>query len=111
MRQLYPLNPVIMNNEIIKHAYNGHFDATCLMSEGLSVEQACELIQNGAQFDKVVLVNGEGQELIPLVGNQLNWDDEQMPEFLSVTVDTQTGNFVKTLCDKLKQSNSMMGMG
>ncbi len=60
----YPLKPVITSNSILASLYDDHPDSVTLTSGCLTPAQAAQLLEQGVIFDTVVLLNGEGDELM-----------------------------------------------
>jgi len=84
MSKPYPLNPVISSNTVLAANYNASVACATMMSECLTPHRALDLLEHGAKFDSIVLVNGEGKRLILKMGDPAHWDDETMPKIKSV---------------------------
>jgi hypothetical protein len=75
--EIYPIVPVITSNRAFASLYDRHPRSIYLISGCLEPRAASTLLDQGAAFDTVVLLNGEGEEvvarLIPASGG-----DEQL---------------------------------
>src|SRR5206468_933606 len=60
----YPLKPIITNDPALARLYDDHPDSLTLTSGCLTPAQASSLLEQGAIFDTVVLLNGQGTELL-----------------------------------------------
>jgi len=63
MPGIYPLNPVITSNPAFASLYDMHPLSLYLISECLTPSEAARLLDEGAVFDTVVLLGGEGKGL------------------------------------------------
>lgn len=59
----YPLKAVVTTNPVLASLYDGDPYSTLLTSGCLSPGELSELLDQGASFDAVVFINGEGQGL------------------------------------------------
>ena len=86
MSNLYPLKPVVCNNAELAALYNQDQTSIFQTSSCLTAEDVVDMINNGAQLDTLVLVNGQGEELIYHIGECVNWDEEKLPKIVRVNV-------------------------
>lgn len=101
MSKTYPLNPVISSNRVLAANYNASMVSATMMSECLSPQEALELINNGAKFNSIVFVNGEGKRLIEKIGDPKNWDEETMPAIKSVWLNPHAKEAIEEIYDVL----------
>jgi hypothetical protein len=79
--QTYPIRPVITTDADLAQAYNQHPTSMTMVSACVTPDEARALIEQGAKFETVHLVDGAGRELfadasaLPLV-RHLNRNDE-----------------------------------
>jgi hypothetical protein len=99
IRETYPLNLVVSSNTVLAANYNKSLASATMMSECLNPHQVLELINRGARFHSIVLVNGEGKGLILRMGDPKNWDEETMPKVKSVWLNPHAEEAVQELCD------------
>jgi hypothetical protein len=64
MLATYPLKPVITVNPLLVSRYNGHPSSHNLVSKCITPQEAEQLLDAGAVFESVVLVDGAGEDLI-----------------------------------------------
>jgi hypothetical protein len=101
MSQNYPLNPVVSSNTVLAASYNKSLASASLMSECLTPHQVLDLIGRGARFNSIVLVNGEGRNLLGKLGDPRQWDEETMPKVRSVWIDPHAEEAVEELCNAI----------
>lgn len=70
--------------------YNASMVSATMMSECITPHRALDLLDLGAKFNSLVLVNGEGKNLIEKIGDPKQWDDETMPRIKSVWLNPHT---------------------
>ncbi len=81
MPGIYPLNPVITSNPAFASLYDMHPLSLYLISECLTPSEAARLLDEGAVFDTVVLLGGEGKELADRLASE---EDSQAQTFAQV---------------------------
>jgi hypothetical protein len=64
MLGVYPLRPVITDDPLWKSVYDGHPDSVNLTSECITAGEARSLLDEGAVFEAVVLLNDAGEHLL-----------------------------------------------
>ncbi|SRR6266545_4745141 len=109
MSETYPLNPVVSTNTVLAANYNKSLASATMMSECLTPHKLLDLIKRGARFHSIVLVNGEGKNLIAKMGDPKNWDEETMPKIKSVWLNPHAKEAVDELCDIV--GNKKLGAG
>jgi hypothetical protein len=76
MLSVYPLKPVITEDPAWKSVYDRHPDSVSLTSACITPGEAERLLDEGAIFDAVVLLNDAGEELIgKLVPDEIDHPD------------------------------------
>lgn len=111
MNALYPLKPVITSNPSLTYEYNTHLTSAFLISACLTARQVAELLDNGAKFDALVLVDGEGEELIARMGDPKSWDSETMPEIQKISLAQSESNPIAEIHKILQRNMLVAGMG
>lgn len=91
---IYPLVPVICDDEQFSDAYNADmmsslYQSTCMQSN--DVEQ---MISEGAKFDQLVFVNHESNDLVDKYKFDGQWSEEIMPEIVNVNLEKISKNAV-----------------
>lgn len=61
--QLYPLKPVVTRNALLAEQYNSNPLSSFLISGCMTPEQATELLDGGAKFQTMYLVDGDGEDI------------------------------------------------
>ena len=61
--EIYPIKPVITSDRAFASLYDRHARSIYLISGCLRPDEASSLLDAGAVFDTLVLLNGEGEEL------------------------------------------------
>jgi hypothetical protein len=74
---IYPLKPVITSNRAFAALYDLHPHSLFHISGCLTPSEAESLIDQGAVFDTVVLLNGEGEELIARLTTDVDPQDQR----------------------------------
>jgi len=79
---VYPLKAVVTSNPELSSAYNSDSTSMLLTSECLTPEALKELVAQGAQFEKIVSTNGEGEEVIgELIMSAQSQGMDGLPQF------------------------------
>lgn len=99
MAKTYPLNPVVSSNTVLASNYNGSMESAAMMSECLTPHQLAELVESGARFRSIVLVNGEGKSVLSKLGDPQRWDPETLPRVKTVWLNPHAREAVAELCD------------
>ena len=110
-QQIYPLTPVIFNHPQFMEAYNAHPDSATRMTACLTPEDFDLLISQNLVFDKVVLVNGQGNELVGKLGDIDTWDDEFMPKIESFEFHGSIADAISNLHELIEGDPMEYGMG
>lgn len=63
MIQLYPMNPVVCENDLLAEQYNKSRASIYMASQCLSEKAVEDMISQGAEFDSVICVGDAGQKL------------------------------------------------
>lgn len=108
---VYPLNPIVSSNPQLVEAYNTHPDSMMLMSECFTPEQLRTLINDKATFNKLVLVDREGADCLPLMGDMTNWDNELMPLVEQVALSSDIDELVTQIHNVISVRADYAGMG
>ncbi|HEX7635758.1 MAG TPA: hypothetical protein VF427_10820 [Noviherbaspirillum sp.] len=94
----YPLKPVITNDKRLAALYDNHPESIDMISACLTPEEANRLLDQGAVFDSVVVLNGDGEQLIQrLVPMTEDYDEALFPQVVSVTLDHIDGQSVPVI--------------
>jgi hypothetical protein len=101
MSERYPLNPVVSSNTVLAANFNRSLASATVMSECLTPHQLLDLIDRGARFQSIVLVNGEGKTLLQKIGDPRQWDEERMPKIKSVWLNPHAEQAVEELCSAI----------
>ena len=111
MSNLYPLKPVISSSRELAHKYNESMASVMLTSACLTPDEASKLLSEGAVFNQIVLVNGDGEQLPSQIGDPNNWDNEVLPTIKRVSLDTSAPDAIKKLHRMLNDKTNIVGMG
>jgi hypothetical protein len=85
MAGIYPLKPVITTNAALGAIYDDHPWSVFYTSACLKPQAAAALLDEGAVFDTVVLLNGEGAELVERLVPAGSYDPELYPKVIQVS--------------------------
>ncbi len=109
--KLYPVKPVITSNPQLASSYNTHPVSGLLASACLTVDEASRLLQDGALFDTILLLNGEGEDVVNRIGGDKEaWDNEIMPSIKRLVVPMDANQAVETIHAALRDMEiSSMG--
>lgn len=91
--------------------YNEHLASSYLISQCITPEDAAELLERGAVFNELVLVDGEGEELLPKIGDVRNWDDETMPYIRRLSLGSDEDEDVRKIHQLIEEANRAADMG
>lgn len=100
MTAYYPLKAVVTSNSALAADYNQHDISVFLTSGCLSPEEFGLLINGGAQFESVVLVDGAGEQLVKKLA------DGSSPE---LTIDRVAIGDERSLDEAIKKIHSVFG--
>lgn len=78
----YPLTPVVTSSKALAEQYNDNFMSHYMLSACISSEECETLLNDGAIFEKMILINDDTQKLFPLIGKKYNWNEELMPQII-----------------------------
>jgi len=87
MIQMYPLNMVVSNDQAFIQTYNSNDSSAFLMSQCCDVEKFKGMLEQGAKFDFIACVNGEGSDLVKDSQAQDSWEMEFQPRVDQFNVD------------------------
>lgn len=111
MSVLYPLKPVVTTNTLLARKYNDDVRSAFLISACMTAQQAMELLDQGAQFDSVVLVNGEGEDVAARLGDPRVWSAETMPGIERLSLARDAEHTVAEIHRLLQRNMLVAGMG
>ena len=111
MMQPYPLNPVVTSDPSLTSKYNAHPASDNLISACLSPDRVEQLLKEGAQFETMVFINGEGEALINQIGDVEHWDNEFMPRIERLKITTDPSADTETIHRAITGDPSDKGMG
>jgi len=86
MNEIYPCRVAITSDERLANYYNENPENALMASRCITVEQAFCLLEEERKIETLILINGEGEELISYLGEQLGWEDANMPDIVRVEV-------------------------
>lgn len=109
--EIFPLNPVITSNPILTSHYNKDLKNSYLLSECLTLNQVEKLLEQNAVFNKLIFVNGEGEELVAQLGDINNWDNELMPLFEHYRYTGDNNKAIEEIHNLLKANRTTAGLG
>lgn len=64
MLQFYPLQPVVTSNQQFAQTYDDNPQSISLTSGCITPDNMAALLSRGVKFDLIVLLNGEGEDLL-----------------------------------------------
>jgi len=79
MAGIYPLKPVITSNAALGAIYDDHPTSVYYISACMTPQAAVALLDEGAKFQALVLLNGEGEELAERLLPPGDYDPELYP--------------------------------
>ncbi len=104
MIEVYPCRVIITNNEPLANAYNNDPESALVASHCMTVEEAFSLFEEKKKIETVILVNGEGEELIHYLGTQFKWNKKNMPDIVPIEVLIDHESAIKIIRDALVRS-------
>lgn len=111
MLHAYPIKPIISSDKQLAANYNNDPKSAHLLSACLTPTEAADLLAQGAVFQDLVLVNGEGEELLSAIGDPFNWDLEIMPYVKRATISAPPDRAVAQLHEIIQQTLAVCGVG
>ncbi len=87
MIQMYPLNMVVSNDEAFMKAYNSNDLSAFLMSQCCSTDNLKGMLEQGARFDSIACMDGEGSDLVKDCQAQDSWEMEFQPRVDQLKLD------------------------
>jgi hypothetical protein len=103
MAGIYPLRPIITSDTALGALYDDHPWSVFNISACMTPQAAAALLDRGAVFDGVVLLNGEGRELIERLLPQGDYDPEVHPRVEQLELAAAAGpQAVKAIHRKLQ---------
>jgi hypothetical protein len=79
MIQMYPLNLVVSNNEAFSRAYNSNETSIFMTSQCFDEGKLASMLEQGAKFNSIICVDGEGDEIVESLKANNEWDSEIQP--------------------------------
>ncbi len=86
MFDIYPCRVVVTSCDKLVYYYNADPKNALMASYCLIAESASCLVTEQRKIETVVLINGEGEELICLLADRLKWSKGNMPDVLRLDV-------------------------
>ena len=111
MSMVYPLQVIISSDHNFAEAYNSHVNSVVYASKCITPTEAEEYLDQGVNFDRVIIANGEGESLLPKMGDVNNWNDDFMPRISRVNFAEGSPEAVTQIHSELVNSVFEQGMG
>jgi len=108
---VYPLQVIISSDHHFAEAYNSHVNSVVYASKCITPNEAEEYLDKGVKFDRVIITNGEGEALLPKMGDLKNWNDDFMPRISRVNFVGGSSDAVTQIHSELVDSVFEQGMG
>jgi hypothetical protein len=97
MAGIYPLKPIITSNSALGAIYDDHPWSVYYTSACMTPQAAAALLDRGAHFDTVVLLNGEGAELLERLVPKGDYDPELYPRVTTLSLPGAGPDAVKAI--------------
>lgn len=91
---IYPLVPVICDDEQFAEAYNTDMMSSLYQSTCMRVSDVEKMIDEGASFSQMVFINNDSNAFIDKYKFDGQWRDEVMPEIVHVKLENISKNAV-----------------
>jgi hypothetical protein len=111
MSEIYTINPVISNDNQLRDIYNASLKSSLLVSECMSESEFSSLLEHGLKLGNVILVNNDGLEIANMLGEALNWDEEQMPNIKPIYTDDNMEEALGSIHEIIERDYLKCGMG
>ena len=92
-------------------AYNAHPDSVTNMTACLTPEEFDALVSKNLAFNKIVIVNGQGSDVMSKIGQADNWDDEFMPKVETFKFNGSIQNAISAVHALIEEDPMEYGMG
>jgi len=102
MPGIYPLRPIITSDDALTSLYNADPTSVYYISECVTPAQAAQLLDEGVHFDTVVLVNGEGRELIDRLLPKEAYEPELFPRIEEMPLEAVDPRFLGKIHARLR---------
>lgn len=111
MSTLYPVNVVVSSNSAFARSYNEHDASSFFVSQCLAPEQAAALLDDGALLNSVILLDGEGEEIVGRLQRIVS-DEELMPKVRRVASGRDSADTVQKVHETIIEDDfTDYGMG
>ena len=108
----YPLKAVVTTNQTLTSLYEGDPYSTFLTSGCLSPRELTVLLDQGASFDALIFINGEGQDILDRPEGQKLGANTKVIRHEMFTLDQlDTPGAVKRIHDLLKAEYNLFDIG
>jgi len=105
MSEIYPCRVIITSNQQLANYYNENPENALMASRCITVEQAFSLLEEEREIEMIILVNGEGEEVISYLGERLGWSESYMPDIVRVEVPNDTAVAEISIRDAMYKSS------
>lgn len=102
MAGIYPLKPIITSNSALGAIYDDHPGSVFHTSACMTPQEAAALLDEGATFDTLVLINGEGRELLERLLPKGEYDPELYPRVAQLSLPQAGPEAVKAIHGALR---------
>jgi hypothetical protein len=102
MLGVYPLKPVITEDPQWKSVYDDHPDSVNLTSACLTAGEASKLLDAGAVFEAVVLLNDAGEQLIERIAPSEAAHPEELPRVERLRLEERSLDALARIHDYLR---------
>lgn len=107
MGELYPCRIVISSDNAFAEHYNSNPENSLMASSCVVLENAFELVNEERRIETIVLLNGEGEEVVAHLGEKLRWKTKRMPDIVRVQVSGSYEEYEKSIRDTVLKSSTL----
>ncbi len=105
MNEIYPCRIIITSDKQLAQHYNEDPKNALSASSCITVEEGFLLFEEKRKIETIILINGEGEELIHSLGKKTGWDKKNMPDIVRIETSDSYEDTTKTINNTITKSS------
>lgn len=105
MNEIYPCRIIITSDKQLAQYYNEDPKNALAASCCITVEEGFLLHEEKRKIETIILINGEGEELIHSIGKKIEWDKKNMPDIIRIETSDSYEDTTKTINNAIAKSS------
>ncbi|NOX91095.1 MAG: hypothetical protein GXP18_01190 [Gammaproteobacteria bacterium] len=108
MNEIYPCRIIITSDKQLAQHYNEDPKNALSASSCITVEEGFLLFEEKRKIETIILINGEGEELIHSLGKKTGWDKKNMPNIVRIETSDSYEDTTKTINNAIAKSSLLL---